>query len=148
MAPPSAWISAEQLAPCGPDTVGVKGIPITGDIVYAANTSRGLLVRIPVASDGFAGSPSGVAGDATNDCDPDELSGMDGIALDVYGMVYAMLVLQNRLVRIDPSDGSVETILTGADGIHNPASLTFGTQDGDREDCSSPTTQFWGRCPR
>ena len=58
---------------------------------------------------------------------------MDGIALDADGMVYALLVLQNRLVRIDPTDGSVETLLTEADGLHNPASLAFGTQMDDRQ---------------
>ena len=62
-----------------------------------------------------------------------ELFGMDGIAFDVHGMVYALLVLQDKLVRIDPSDGSFVELLTGADGLHNPASIAFGTGKGDRQ---------------
>jgi sugar lactone lactonase YvrE len=58
---------------------------------------------------------------------------MDGIALDVHGNVYALLVLQNKLVRIDPTDGTVTTLLTGDDGLWNPASIAFGTGKGNRK---------------
>jgi gluconolactonase len=58
---------------------------------------------------------------------------MDGIALDVHGNVYVLLVLQNKLVRIDPEDGTTTTLLTEEDGLWNPASLAFGTSKGERE---------------
>jgi sugar lactone lactonase YvrE len=129
-----AWASQpELLGGCGEGTFGVNGVAIWEDQVYAANTGRGLLVRIPVLADGSAGAGTLVAGDATNECEPDALFGMDGIALDVNGTVYALLVLQNQLVRIDPTDGSFDVLLTERDGLHNPASLAFGTQDGDRQ---------------
>ena len=98
-----------------------------------ANTSKGLLVRIPVLEDGSAGQAEVVAGDDSNGCAPDALWGMDGIALDVHGMVYALLVIQNQLVRIDPSDGSFEVLLTAEDGLHNPSSIAFGTGKGERQ---------------
>lgn len=58
---------------------------------------------------------------------------MDGIALDVHGNVYALLVLQNKFVRIDPTNGTYDTLLTGDDGLWNPASIAFGTGESDRQ---------------
>jgi sugar lactone lactonase YvrE len=99
--------------------------------LYVASTTRGLLVRIPIEADGSAGAAEVVAGDDSNECEPDALFGMDGIAVASDGSVYAALVLQNQLVRIDPADGSHEMLLTAEDGLHNPASLAFGTTEGD-----------------
>ena len=59
--------------------------------------------------------------------------GLDGIALDVHGIVYALSVIQNKLIRIDPSDGTHQVLLTGEDGLFNPASIAFGTGRGDRK---------------
>jgi len=129
-----SWASEPGLVGgCGEGTFGVNGVAVWEDHVYAANTFRGLLVRMPILEDGSAGAGTIVAGDNTNGCEPDELFGMDGIAIDVEGSVYALLVLQHKLVRIDPADGSVDVLLTEADGLFNPASLAFGTQDGDRQ---------------
>ena len=58
---------------------------------------------------------------------------MEGITLDVHGNVYALLVLQNKLVRINPTDGTFTTLLTEEDGLWNPASITFGTGKGNRK---------------
>lgn len=116
---------------CG--DVGANGVAIYKDKVYVANTLRGLLVSIPILEDGSAGEGELVAGDNTNGCGPDALYGLDGIALDVHGMVYAVSVLQNQLIRIDPADGSYEVLLTVEDGLYNPASIAFGTGKGDRK---------------
>jgi len=127
--PAQIWSSDEPLDGCG--SVGPNGVAIWKDSVYVANTSKGLLVRIPILADGSAGAAEVVAGN--NTCEPDELFGMDGIALDVHGTVYAVLVLQDQLVRIDPSDGSFEVLLTAEDGLHNPSSIAFGTGKGERQ---------------
>jgi sugar lactone lactonase YvrE len=129
--PAQLWSFDASLAGCG--DVGANGVAIWEDSVYVANTLQGLLVRIPILEDGSAGQPEVVAGDDTNGCDFDDLWGIDGIALDVHGNVYALLVLQDKLVRIDPSDGSYEVLLTATDGLHNPASIAFGTGKGERQ---------------
>jgi RNA polymerase sigma-70 factor (ECF subfamily) len=64
--------------------------------------------------------------------EPDAYFGMDGIALDTEGNIYVALVMQNQLVKIDPDDGSLEVLATAEDGLHNPASVAFGTTEGDR----------------
>ena len=130
-APAEIWLQHDLVAGCPPEGFGVNGIAFWKGDLYAANTDRGALVRIPIARDGSPGEPELVAGNM--DCEPEGLFGMDGIAFDVRGNVYATLVLQNQLVRIDPTDGTVTTLLTGDDGLWNPASVAFGTTRGNRK---------------
>lgn len=125
------WIQHEYVAGCIPGDFGANGVAIWKDSLYVANTFRGMLVRVPILEDRTAGEPEIVAGDL--DCDIDELFGMDGIALDVHGNVFALSVLQHKLVRIDPNDGSHTVLLTDEDGLNNPASIAFGTGRGDRK---------------
>ena len=128
-----SWLHQhEWLVGCPEDPFGANGVAYWKGNLYVANTANGLLVRIPILTDGSAGNPELIAGDPN--CDPDELYGMDGIALDVDGNIYALLVLQNKLVRIDPTDGTFTVLLTGEDdGLFNPASIAFGTGKGDRK---------------
>jgi len=129
------WFQHEWLTGCDPDTspMGANGVAFWKGDLYVASTSRGLLVRVPLLTDGSAGEPGVVAGVVENECEFDDLVGMDGIAFDVQGNVYALLVLQNKLVRIDPDDGSFTVLLTEEDGLYNPSSLAFGTGKGDRQ---------------
>lgn len=123
----NAWLSGCNGLP------GANGIAYRQGSFYVANTATGLLIEIPVLGDGLPGNAQIVAGDP--DCVPpnEELFGLDGIALDVHGDIYAMLVLQNKLVKINPEDGSFIEILTEADGLYNPASIAFGTGKGKRQ---------------
>ena len=125
------WFQHELTAGCTPQDLGANGIAFWKGDLYVANTSRGALVHIPVMTDGSPGEPAVIAGNL--DCEPEGLFGMDGIALDVHGNVYALLVLQNKLVRIDPTDGSTTFLLDEDDGLWNASSLAFGTGKGDRE---------------
>lgn len=133
-APAEMWAEDPLLGGCSPDeAMGANGIVFWDGGFYVANTMQGLLVRVPIQEDGSAGEAAVVAGDVDNGCEIDDLWGMDGIALDVNGSVYALLVMQNQLVRINPSDGSHEVLLTEEDGLWNPASLVFGTGEEDRQ---------------
>ena len=144
--PAQVWAIDESLTGCG--DVGANGVAIWKDrVVYVANTLKGLLVRIPILDDGSAGPAEVVAGDNTNECEFDDLWSMDGIALDVHGNVYALLVITDKLVRIDPSDGSYEVLLTGADGLDNPASIAFGTGKGDRQSVFIANYGLFGSSP-
>lgn len=130
------WIQHDWLAGCDPDdyAVGANGVALWKNGLYVASTSRGMLLYVPIQNDGSAGEIEIVTGDDDCDMDNDELYGMDGIALDVHGNVFALLVLQHKLVRIDPSDGSHTVLLTADDGLFNPASIAFGTGGGNRQD--------------
>jgi sugar lactone lactonase YvrE len=128
------WLQHELLSGCLPDDpFGANGVALWEGNLYAANTGKGLLVSIPILTDGSAGEPEKVAGPDGCDAEFNDLYGMDGIALDVDGNVYALLVLQNKLVKIDPTDGTFTTLLTDDDGLHNPASIVFGVGEGNQE---------------
>ena len=127
------WYQDGLLTGCGDVPVGANGIAFRHGSFYVANTSLGLILKVEQQPDGNSGSTQVVAGDA--DCDPlnDELFSLDGIAFDNHGDIYAALVIQHKLVKIDLGSGIVTTLLTEADGIHNPASVAFGTGMGDRK---------------
>jgi sugar lactone lactonase YvrE len=110
-----------------PFPLGANGIAYRHENIYVANTEKAHVVRIPVLKDGSAGTPE-IITDAF-----DELFVLDGIALDVHGNIYALVIAQSKLVRIDPSDGSITTLATAEDGLDFPASLAFGTGKGDRQ---------------
>jgi sugar lactone lactonase YvrE len=128
-----AWFQHEWLQGCEDDPMGANGIALWQDSFYVASTVKGLLVRVPILEDGSAGEPELVAGTADCDAEFDELDSMDGIAVAEDGSVYALLVIQNRLVRINPSDGSSTVLLADADGLWNPASIIFGTGKENQE---------------
>jgi sugar lactone lactonase YvrE len=75
--------------------------------------------------DGSAGEPALVAAGP-------ELFVLDGIALDVHGNIYALVIAQSKLVRVTP-DGVITTLATAGDGLDFPASLAFGTGKGMRK---------------
>jgi sugar lactone lactonase YvrE len=129
-APAEIWYQGEPTAGC-PEDIGANGIAFWKGDLYVANTSKGTLVRIPVLPNGSPGEGEVIAGDP--DCEAEGLFGMDGIAFDTHGNVYALLVMQNKVVRIDPSDGTTTTLLTEEDGLWNPASVAFGTGKGERK---------------
>lgn len=124
------WLTHDLLTGCG--QVGVNGIAFYRGDLLVANSDRGLLLQVPIGSDGRPGEPVIVAGD--EDCDPtEELFSLDGIVVDRHGDVYGALVLQNRLVKIDLPSGDVTPLLDESDGLWNPASVAFGARWRDRD---------------
>jgi sugar lactone lactonase YvrE len=135
------WLQHDLLEGLGPDDpgkvpgfppVGANGIVYWHDNLYVANTEKGLLLRVPIMKKGTAGAPQVVAGEVDKIGGVDgNLYGLDGIALDMSGNVYGALVLQNKLVKVNPHNGKVEVLLTADDGLSNPASLAFGAGKHD-----------------
>ena len=110
-----------------PFPIGANGIAYRHGSLYVANTTEAQIVRIPVMKDGSAGSPEIFVKD------PVELSVLDGIALDVHGNIYGVVITQSKLVKIDAQTKEITTLATAADGLDFPASLSFGTGKGDRQ---------------
>lgn len=119
-----AWVDDPLLTatptPLIPLPIGANGLRFDrhGDLLVA-NTTRGLIVRIPVNPDGSAGNTELVVQDAA-------LVGADDIVLDARGGLYVAVNAQNSIVRVEP-DGSLTALATAADGLDYPASLAFGT---------------------
>lgn len=124
------WLQHELLEGLGQipgyPPIGANGIVYWKHTLYVANTEKGLILRIPIGVDGSPGAPEILA-------DSSDVYGPDGLALDVFGNIYVALVFQDKLVRVDPVDGSVTVLATIDDGLDEPASLAFSTQKGDRQ---------------
>jgi sugar lactone lactonase YvrE len=108
-----------------PFPLGANGIAYRQGNIYVANTEKAHIVRIPVLKDGSAGEPEIVVASL-------ELFVLDGIALDVHGNIYALVIAQSKLVRVT-QDGEITALATAEDGLDFPASLAFGTGKGARQ---------------
>ena len=106
--------------------LGANGIAFRHNRLYVASTEKGLIAQVPVLPDGSPGALSIVA-------QGPELIMIDGIALDVHGVIYAALIGQNRIVAVNPASGVVTQLAGPADGVDGPASLAFGTGRGERQ---------------
>jgi len=113
----SVWVEDALLAPFPDFAPGPNGLQIFRDEVYVGVSDHGHLVAYRILGDGAAGPPrihaTGV--------------GFDDFAFDARGNVYATTDPFNLLVKIAP-DGSVETLLTAADGLDGPTSAAFGVR--------------------
>lgn len=103
--------------------IGANGVAVRGRELLVGNPERGLLLTVPILPDGSAGEVDVVSA-------APEVLGVDGIAVDVVGNVYAATV-QNRLIRVAP-DGSAETLANADDGLNQPSTVAFGT-GGDQK---------------
>lgn len=109
---PRVWANGPALAPTS--FVGANGIKVHGNAIWASNSDRGTLVRIPLRRDGSAGA---VQTRAT------------GLGLiDDFGFLgpgdtlLAALITANQVAIVYPN-GTHHTVLTAADGLSNPTSV-------------------------
>lgn len=115
----------------GTISVGANGLVWTDGALIVSGNDMGVVLRIPIAEDGTAGTPETIAGP---DC---ALAGIDGIALDDDGSVVAAINRSNRLVRIDDA-GAIEVLAEGPP-LDFPATVAFS---GEGEDRSLVVTNF------
>lgn len=123
------WLVDETLAGTGILGVGVdigaNGIAYRQGALYVSNTEKGSIVEIPVGSDGSAGMPSVVFEDAS-------IFGIDGIALDVHGDIYATIIAQSAVRKISPARGFTVETLGDTPPVLDASSAAFGTGKGMR----------------
>ena len=105
--------------------IGANGIAVDHKKVIVANPEKGLLVSLPIETDGSAGAATLLAGSPL-------LAGADGIALDVHGNIHVVAGLQNSVVVVR-DDGSIDTLATAAEGLNQPATLAFGSGRRDTQ---------------
>jgi hypothetical protein len=108
---PTVWASGTQLAPNG--FIGANGLKVHDGAVWATNTDRGTLLRIPIGPHGTAGPIQTVA---------TGLAGIDDFTFTRDGDILAALNTPSELALIQP-DGTQTIMLTPADGLSNPTSV-------------------------
>jgi sugar lactone lactonase YvrE len=124
--------------------VGANGIGYYHGDLYVTNTDKGLIVRIPVATDGNAGVPE--VWKQLEEVPESPLKGSpfpilpDGLVLDVHGNVYVTILTRNAVVAVRAEDRAQESIaVLGSAGpvpsapFDTPASLAFGTGAGEQQ---------------
>lgn len=103
--------------------IGANGIEAHKRMLYVGVTEQGSIVTIPIGRDGGAGA-------AEIWHQGPELFGVDGLALSRAGNVYAAVIAQSTVVRIN-HDHSVDLIADTTDGIDWASSLAFGSNRHD-----------------
>ena len=104
--------------------IGANGITFRAPSeILVGNTEQGTLVSIPILPDGGAGEPTVIADDAA-------IFGVDGLTVDIHGAIYAAVIAQSTIVRVDGD--TIETLATQDDGLNQASSIAFGQGIRDR----------------
>jgi hypothetical protein len=109
------WLVSQALAPAqsGPGHLGVNGVEFHQGAVWASNTDKGTLLRVPVTSTGAPGPVQLAASDLAGIDDFKFLSSRSSIA-------FVALNRQDELAVVYP-DGRSRVVLTAADGLASPS---------------------------
>jgi sugar lactone lactonase YvrE len=144
-APQEPWaqdelLEPDPLNPFGFDLPGANGIAFFSDVLYVANTEKGLVSQIPINPDGSAGDAELLAADP-------RLLSADGIATDKNGDIHVVIpghvpleqLFESAfapLVRIDATSGEVTSTVFDDPEMPQfdvPLSLAFGTIGPEQE---------------
>jgi sugar lactone lactonase YvrE len=112
------WASGQALVQLPNGLPGPNGLKLFEGEMYVSNPSQTTVVAIRVRPNGTAGE---IRTHATNVF-------CDDFAFDVHGNLYCGTDPFDTVVRIAP-EGSVETILTAADGLDGPTAILFGEKN-------------------
>lgn len=94
------WFTSNLLSPPA-GGYGANGIAFKDDALYVGNTSKGIIVRIPIESDGSPGNP---------DIITEEALGIDGMDFGPRGQLFGVSAYLSRLEWIH-ENGEVEILL-------------------------------------
>ncbi|MBW4532129.1 MAG: hypothetical protein KME02_15705 [Aphanothece saxicola GSE-SYN-MK-01-06B] len=119
----SLWLEHPLLARSSEDREfpAVNGLKIYGQTLYASNTERMQLIRIPI-------QPNDQPGEPEIFCEPVNL---DDFAFDQEGSLYGTTHIYNSVIKITP-DCRITTIAEAEQGMAGCTALAFGTGAGDR----------------
>ena len=117
------WVRDPLLAP--DPAIGANGIAfVPPDNLYVANLDRALIARIRIRPDGRPSRPEVAAAGF-------ELLGIDGLAADAHGTLYAAIVVSaalgtSPLVMVEPKTGKITASTADHSSFDLPTSLAFG----------------------
>jgi sugar lactone lactonase YvrE len=97
--------------------IGANGITYRTNEIVVGNTDLGSLLSIPIL-------PDGSAGDVTVITEDPAIFGIDGLTVDARGTIYACVIAQSTIVRVDADE--IEALADSEDGIVGASSIAFG----------------------
>jgi hypothetical protein len=117
------WLEHPALARSSPDKEfpAVNGLKVYGKTLYASNTEKMQLVKVPLQPDGQPGEPE-IFLQAIN---------LDDFAFDQDGNLYGTTHIYNSVVKVAP-DGSLTTIAQAEQGMTGSTAVAFGQGEGNR----------------
>jgi putative intracellular protease/amidase/sugar lactone lactonase YvrE len=117
------WLQHNLLGRSDPSNPfpAVNGIKIYNDALFASNTQRQLLIRIPLMENKAPGNPEVFLTNVN----------LDDFAFDVEGNLYGTTHVYNSVIRISP-DKQITAIASIAEGVTGSTALAFGRSEGDR----------------
>jgi hypothetical protein len=117
------WLEHPSLARSAEDKEfpAVNGLKIYGDTLYASNTEKMQIVKIPIQPNGEPAEPE-IFVRAVN---------LDDFAFDQAGNLYGTTHIYNSVVKITP-DGNITTIAQAEQGMTGSTALAFGQREDDR----------------
>jgi len=110
--PAKLWSTAGELATTG--FLGVNGLKIHDDAVWATNLDKGTVLRIPITR---SGRPAAVETTATG------LAGIDDFAFTGNGDTILAAIDTQNTVDLIQRNGSHTVVLDATDGLEGPTSL-------------------------
>jgi putative intracellular protease/amidase len=116
------WLQHQRLARSNPNHPfpAVNGLKIYNNTLYASNTQRQHLIRIPINSDYTAGSPELWLTNVN----------LDDFAFDTEGNIYGTTHVYNSVVRIS-LNGEITIIAKAEQGVAGSTALAFGRTASD-----------------
>lgn len=116
------WLEHPDLARSAPDKEfpAVNGLKIFDGVLYASNTEKMQLVKIPI-QDGQPGTPEIFLSPIN----------LDDFAFDQQGNLYGTTHIYNSVVKISP-EGNVTAIAEATEGMTGSTALAFGRSQTDR----------------
>ncbi|NJL20572.1 MAG: gluconolactonase [Leptolyngbyaceae cyanobacterium SM1_3_5] len=110
------WLQDEMLARATTEnpTPAVNGLKIYDGVLYASNTAKAMLLKIPLQANGEPGAIEVFVQPAV----------IDDFAIDSAGNLYATTHVFNSVLRIAP-DGSLTTIAQADQGVTGCTALAF-----------------------
>jgi sugar lactone lactonase YvrE len=117
------WLQHPHLARSSAESEfpAVNGLKIYENALYASNTEKMQVVRIPLLSDEQAGEPEIFVQNVN----------LDDFAFDRDGNLYGTTHVYNSVVKITPN-GSITTIAQAEQGMTGSTALAFGQNKSDR----------------
>lgn len=118
----SIWIQDNLLARSDTSNPfpAVNGIKIYQNSLFASNTQRQLLVRIPLAEDNTPGTPEVFLTNVN----------LDDFAFGVDGNLYGTTHIYNSVIRISP-EKQITILAKAEQGMTGSTALAFGRTEGD-----------------
>ncbi|MBW4550189.1 MAG: gluconolactonase [Aphanocapsa sp. GSE-SYN-MK-11-07L] len=118
------WLEHSSLARSSPtkELPGVNGLKLYGNALYASNTEKMQLIKIPIQLEGAQPGEPEIFLKSVN---------LDDFAFDQDGNLYGTTHIYNSVVKITPS-GQTTIIAQAEQGMTGSTALAFGQRQADR----------------